>query len=82
MFFSKKNTALDSVHKHLPKDKKVLFRCINCGFEEFIPRFIVTILDFFDGGDPSFPPRFACQFCSAHMHPVFYKNRKGIIYKI
>ena len=60
MFFSKKNNALHSAHKHLPKDKPVLFRCINCTFEEFILRFIVTILDFFDGGDPSFSPRFAC----------------------
>jgi len=82
MFFSKINKNFNSNHTHLPKDKKILFRCLNCGFEEHIPKFIVTILDFFDRGDPAFPPRFSCQFCSGHMHPVFYENRKGITYKL
>lgn len=68
--------------KNLSDDKMILYKCLDCSFEEYIPRFIVSILDFFDGGDPTIPPRFSCQICSGHMHPVFYKNRKGITYKI
>lgn len=75
-----KSQSLDN--QNLSDDNKILFRCLNCSFEEYIPKFIVTILDFFDGGDPTFPPRFSCKLCSGYMHPVLYKNRKGITYKI
>jgi len=60
----------------------VLFRCITCNFEEYIPKEVVDFFDLMDGGDPSVPPRFDCQSCSGKMQPVHYVNHDGIVYKL
>jgi hypothetical protein len=72
----------------MPKSKKhdakpVLFRCLDCNFEELIPKDVVDFFDIMDGGDCSVPPRFDCQSCNyGKMQPVHYINHDGIVYKI
>ena len=69
----------------MPKnnDSSVLFRCTICHFEERIPLEVVEFFDVMDGGDTTFPPRFDCQACThGLLHPVYYVNQDGIVYKI
>jgi hypothetical protein len=59
----------------------VIFKCSACNFEENIPKEVVDFFDVCDGGDPSIPPKFACQKCAAEMSPVYYVNHGGIVYR-
>lgn len=67
--------------KDLFSRDKVTFKCKFCKVEENIPRRIVATLDFFDKGDPAFPPSFACRECMGAMVPLNYTNYKGVVYK-
>jgi hypothetical protein len=61
----------------------ILFRCLSCKSEEFIPKDVVDFFDIMDGGDPAFPPRFDCHACTfGKMQPVHYVGHDGIVYKL
>jgi len=60
----------------------ILFRCVKCKSEEWIPKDVVDFFDIMDTGDPTVPPRFDCQSCSGKMEPVQYINHDGIEYKL
>ena len=62
------------------KPNSVEFICPKCKTKEFIPFYIVDMMDKQDNGDCNYPPRFSCQNCDGLMEPVYYKNYKGIIY--
>jgi len=64
-------------------NKNLKFICINCGFEEKIPKSVVDEMDMCDlNGDLRFPPRFSCDSCpTGTMYPLYYKNHIGITYK-
>ena len=61
----------------------VRFRCLKCKVEEDVPENIVEMMDNFDGGDLSVPPRFNCEICTGGiMEPIDYKTKDGRHYKI
>ncbi|SEC68419.1 hypothetical protein SAMN05443246_4979 [Paenibacillus sp. GP183] len=35
-----------------------------------------------DGGDPSVPPKFACEQCGGEMYPEYYKGVYGYEYSV
>jgi hypothetical protein len=35
-----------------------------------------------DGGDPSVPPKFACEQCGGEMYPEYYKGVHGYEYSV
>lgn len=85
----KKKKAKDKIREKINKKKRekkenerkyVKFKCLTCGIEEDIPRDIVEMLDFEDGGDLSVAPRFDCEECIGTMEPIYYKSVHGIIY--
>ena len=49
--------------------KAVLYYCLQCNTEEEIPRDVVEMFDMMDPGDPTVPPRFACEKCGGEMRP-------------
>jgi hypothetical protein len=64
------------------EEKVVKFRCLECGKEEDIPRNVVEMLDYEDGGDLSVPPRFGCTECDGQMEPIYYVSVHGTTYDI
>ena len=60
----------------------IKFRCLKCKVEEDVPENIVEMLDNFDGGDLSVPPRFTCERCTGIMEPIDYTTKDGRHYKI
>ena len=61
----------------------VKFRCLKCKVEEDVPENIVEMMDNFDGGDLSVPPRFNCEMCMGGiMEPIDYTTKDGRHYKI
>jgi len=66
--------------KMLCSKEKVLFKCHKCGFTEYIPLRVVTILDFLDKGNKEYPPSFSCNLCLGLMEPTDYTNYKGKTY--
>jgi len=61
-------------------DETVLFICIGCKCEEYIPKNIVDMLDKSDCGDPNYPPRFTCEKCGQLMSPKNYTSSNGRTY--
>lgn len=61
--------------------QKVQFICSECNYKENIPKDVVDHFDIMDGGDPLYPPRFACMKCDGQMEPLYYVNHDGIVYK-
>lgn len=59
----------------------VRYKCLECGVEEEIPKEIVMQMDFEDGGDPLYPPRFKCEACPGQMEPIFYEGVHGHTYR-
>ncbi len=51
------------------KEQGVSYRCRSCKRKERIPVDVVQHFDEADGGDPSVPPRFACEACGGEMWP-------------
>ncbi|RAU90756.1 hypothetical protein DQG13_30245 [Paenibacillus sp. YN15] len=60
----------------------VNYVCLQCQEEEAIPLKVVRDMDMMDDGDPSVPPRFACEACGGEMHPEYYKSLHGIEHRI
>jgi hypothetical protein len=50
----------------------VTYRCLQCNTEEEIPEEVVQYFDLVDPGDPTVPPRFACEKCGGEMRPKEY----------
>ncbi|SHJ81210.1 hypothetical protein, partial [Desulfofundulus thermosubterraneus] len=53
----------------LEKGATITYRCLQCNVEEEIPEEVVQYFDLVDPGDPTMPPRFACEKCGGEMHP-------------
>jgi transposase-like protein len=64
------------------EDEKVLYICLGCGCEEYIPKSVVEYFDEMDRGDKKVPPRFTCEKCGKQMEPEHYESIHGIVYKI
>jgi len=61
----------------------IRFICTFCAVEEDIPKSVVDHMDLTDqGGDLSYPPRFACSACpDGYMQPINYTSPSGRTYK-
>lgn len=68
-------------NKSVVNNSYILYKCPSCSSTENIPKDVVDFFDLMDDGDPSVPPRFACQKCSSQMNPVYYVNHMGIVYR-
>jgi hypothetical protein len=62
--------------------ESINYICLQCEEEEVIPLKVVQDFDRMDEGDPTVPPKFACEACGGEMYPEYYKGLKGIEYKI
>lgn len=54
------------------------FICPKCKIKEQIPFEVVDMMDRYDNGDPSYPPRFNCEHCNGLMEPIYYKTIKEL----
>ncbi len=63
------------------KEELVLYRCTECGIEEFIPRDVVEMFDEIDDENIYEPPTFSCEACGGIMRPDNYQGVHGITYK-
>jgi hypothetical protein len=53
-----------------------------CHEKEDIPLHVVKEFDRMDGGDPTVPPQFACEYCGGVMYPEHYKSVHGYEYNL
>jgi len=67
--------------KDLFSKDTVTFKCKSCKTYEDIPKRIVAFLDFFDKGNPAYPPSFACKQCMGAMVPINCRFTNYIILK-
>ncbi len=51
------------------KEPTITYLCLQCNIEEEIPEDVVRYFDLVDPGDPTVPPRFACEKCGGEMRP-------------
>jgi hypothetical protein len=50
--------------------RTVNYVCSECDIREDIPAEVVSMFDILDLGDPTVPPRFACEKCGGAMWPA------------
>ena len=52
-----------------PRPEHANYICRSCSQRELIPRDVIAYFDAMDAGDPTVPPRFACEKCGGEMWP-------------
>ena len=61
--------------------EEILYICVQCAYEEKVPKAVVEYFDEMDQSNIDEPPCFSCEKCGGIMRPVKYDGVYGRKYR-